>query len=107
AYAAAEAVGYFRAAVGLLERTGDDSRRAMALVGLGEAATLAADHPKAERSYAAARESALRAGDTAGAARAGRLLGRERWRQGAPAEARLAFAEALVLLGPGDSAEAA
>src|SRR5262249_48663263 len=58
AYASAEAVGYFRSAIGLLERTGEDGRRGAALVGLGEAATLAADHVEAARSYAAARECA-------------------------------------------------
>src|SRR5207237_3990715 len=50
AYSEAEAVGYFRAAVGLRERGGDEGRRATALVGLGEAATLAADHSEAAQS---------------------------------------------------------
>ncbi len=105
--AATEAIGYFRAASTLLSDGHDEVRHARALLGLGDAATLAGDYPQAAESYAAAATTAMNADDPAAAARAWRGLARVRWRQELPREAVAAFERTLLLLGPGDSAEAA
>ena len=107
AYAPAEAMAHYRAAIDLLTGSDDEARRTAALLGLGDAATLAGDYRQAADSYAAAQAAAGRAGDRAAMARAWRRLGAVRWRQEAIAEARTAFERALELLGPVDSAEAA
>jgi DNA-binding CsgD family transcriptional regulator len=107
ASAAAEAMGHFRAALRLLGPSGEDARRAEALLGLGDAATLGGDYAQAAEAYRGAQAAWLRGGATPAAARAWHRLGRARWRQEAVADARAAFERALELLGPGDSPDAA
>jgi DNA-binding CsgD family transcriptional regulator len=101
AQAATEALGYFRSAADLLAGRQDDTRRAAALSGLGEAATLAGDYRLAVESYRAAAETAQEAGDAAGAARGWRRLGAVLWRREAVQEAQTALARALEQLTPG------
>jgi predicted ATPase/DNA-binding CsgD family transcriptional regulator len=107
AYAPAEAMRHFAVAADLVTGAPDDDRRMRALFGLGDAATLAGEHRRAESSYEAARLAALRRGDPALTAHAWRRLGASRRRREAIAEARAAFERALELLGPADSAAAA
>ena len=108
ASAPGEAVEHFRAAADLLAGSaGYDARRARALLGLGEAATLIGDHRQAEESYRAVAHMSLEAGQRAEAARAWQGLAGVRWRQEAVEDARAAFDQALALLGPADSAQAA
>jgi predicted ATPase/DNA-binding CsgD family transcriptional regulator len=107
ASAAVDAMAHYQTAVRLLGPDGEIAQRAAALTGLGDAATLAGDYPRAAEAYQAAQEAWLRHGDTATAARAWHRLGRVRWRQEMVAEAREAFARALALLGPADSPDAA
>jgi tetratricopeptide (TPR) repeat protein len=108
ASAPAEAVEHFRAAVDLLGRSADyDARRARALLGLGAAATLSGDYRLAEESYRTVARASLEAGQHTVAARAWHGLAGVRWRQEAVGDARAAFEQALAMLGPGDSTEAA
>ncbi|HXF62291.1 MAG TPA: AAA family ATPase [Caldilineaceae bacterium] len=107
ASAAVEAITHYRTALQLLHSSGDHAQRAVALAGLGDAATLAGDYAQAAEAYLAAQEAWLRAGDAAAAARAWRRLGAVRWRQEAVTEAKEAFERALALLGPEDSQDAA
>jgi DNA-binding CsgD family transcriptional regulator/tetratricopeptide (TPR) repeat protein len=107
ASAAVEAIAHYWTALHLLGPEGDIAQRAAAWLGLGDAATIAGDYRQAAEAYEATQRLWLRIGDVASAARAWRGLGRVRWRQEAVAEAREAFAQALELLGPEDSADAA
>jgi predicted ATPase len=107
AQAATEAAGYYRAAAELLVDHQTDARRLAALLGLGEASTLAGDLLQAVESYQAAVAAALAAGDTAAAARAWRGLGLVRWRRELLHDAAAAFEQALALTEPVESAEAA
>lgn len=108
ASAPAEAVEHFRAAVDLLGRSADyDARRTRALLGLGAAATLSGDYRLAEESYRSVAQTSLEAGQHTEAARAWHGLAGVRWRQEAVEDARAAFEQALAVLGPVDSTEAA
>jgi DNA-binding CsgD family transcriptional regulator len=107
ASAAAEALRHYQTAVRLLGPGGEPARRAAALAGLGDAATLAGEYLQAGEAYRAAQGAWLEGGDTDAAARTWYRLGRVRWRQEAVAGARDAFARALELLGPRDSTAAA
>jgi DNA-binding CsgD family transcriptional regulator/tetratricopeptide (TPR) repeat protein len=106
ASAAVEAMGYYRTALGLLGSSGEIGHRAVALMGLGNAAVLAGDYDQAVEAYQAAGEIWLRS-DTTTAAQAWRRLGQVWWRQEAVVAAREAFERSLVLLGPDDSPDAA
>lgn len=107
ASAAREAMAHYRTAIRLLEPGGEIAQRAVALIGLGDAATLAGDYHGAADSYLAAREAWSRGDDSRAAARALYRLGRVRRRQEAVVAAREAFEEALALLGSEDSPDAA
>ena len=102
-----EAIAHFRTALGLLGPSGQSRQRASALMGLGDAATLAGDYPQAAEAYQAAQASWLHGGDARAAARAAHRLGRVRWRQEAVADARAAFERAMQLLADVDCPEAA
>ena len=102
-----EAIAHFRTALRLLSPSGESRQRASALMGLGDAATLAGEYPQAAEAYQAAQASWLHSGDARAAARAAYRLGRVRWRQEALVDARAAFERAMQLLGDVACPEAA
>ena len=102
-----EAIAYFDTAIRLLGAGRDARPRATSWLGLGKAATLAGDYPRAVEAYQAAQELWLQSGATLEAARAWLQLGIVQWRQEAVGAAREAFERALALLGIEDSPDAA
>jgi DNA-binding CsgD family transcriptional regulator/tetratricopeptide (TPR) repeat protein len=107
ASAAADAIAHYRTADRLLESSGDDRSRAVALTGLGDAATLGGDYPLAAEAYQLAQALWRRGGDATASARAWRGLGRVRWRQEMVTEAHDALVRSLTISGPGDDPETA
>jgi DNA-binding CsgD family transcriptional regulator/tetratricopeptide (TPR) repeat protein len=107
ASAAAQAEGHYRTAVRLLGPGEDGAQRALALTGLGDAATLRGDYALAAEAHQGAAAAWWRSGDARSAARAWHRLGRVRWRQEAVGDARAAFERALELLGATDGPDAA
>lgn len=105
-YAAVEAMAHFRVAARL---AGDDqpSKRSEALMGLGEAATLAGDYPQAVEAYSDAGEAWQKGGNVAAATKAFHALGRVHRRQESSLGAKNAFERALALAGLTDSRSAA
>ncbi len=105
AYAPAEAVAHYQAALDLIEP--DDRQRGDLLLGLGEAALLAAAEDRAVAAFKAAQDWFARtagagigeqAGDLVAMARAARGRGLAHWRLDAPVAAREALEMSLALL---------
>lgn len=96
AYAPQEAVTHYRTALNLIEP--DDWQRGDLLLGLGEAALLAADEDRAAAAYEAAQAWFEGAGDPVAIARAARGRGLAYWRLDVPVEAKESLETSLALL---------
>jgi predicted ATPase/DNA-binding CsgD family transcriptional regulator len=105
AYAFEEAVAHYRDALELLD--GADERRALLLLGLGDATIAAGSEREAMAAYALARTSLQVSGNSAAAARASHGLGRAAWRLEDLPTARAAFETTLALLGEDATSERA
>jgi len=97
AYAPQEAVAHYQAALDLLEP--DDRQRGDLLLGLGDAALLAATEGQAAAAYETAQAWFERAGNPIAMARAAHGRGVAYWRLDAPAAAKEALEASLALLG--------
>jgi len=95
-YAPGEAMVQYRAALTLL--SGDDPRRGACLLGLGEAALLAAAWQDAIGAFGTALEWWRSSGDSLAAGRAALGLGRAHWRLEEIGPARAALQQAVALL---------
>jgi tetratricopeptide (TPR) repeat protein len=107
ASAASDASAHFRMALRLLGDGPEPSTRAEALIGLGDALTLAGDYAAALEALRGACTLNLRAGAPAGAGAAFSRLGKVLWRQEDLEAAHQAFGRALELLGSEDSSDVA
>lgn len=96
AYAFEEAMAHYRDALELLD--GADERRALLLLGLGDAALAAGSEREAMAACALARASLQASGNSAAAARASHGLGRAAWRLEDLPTAQAAFETTLALL---------
>jgi predicted ATPase/DNA-binding CsgD family transcriptional regulator len=96
AYAAQEAVAHYQAALDLLEE--GDGQRGDLLVGLGEAALLAADEERAAAVFDAALSFFERGDDSVATARAAHGRGLAHWRLDKPLAARMDLERAQSLL---------
>jgi predicted ATPase/DNA-binding CsgD family transcriptional regulator len=107
ASAAMDATAHYQTAVRLLESDGDPVRRSEALMGLGNAATLAGAYDRAVDAFQQAQAFWHQLSNAKAEAGAWMRLGRVYWRIEAVAQARDAFERALVLYGSEDIPEAA
>lgn len=96
AYAAKDAMAHFQTALDLIEP--DDQQRGGLLLGLGQAALLAAAEEQAATAYAAAQAWFQQAGNPIAMAQAAHGQALAYWRLDAPAQAREALEMSLVLL---------
>lgn len=96
AYAAKEAIAHFQAALDLTEP--DDPQRGGLLLGLGEAALLAAAEEQAATAYAAAQAWFQQAGNPVAMAQAAHGRALAYWRLDAPTQAKAALEMSLALL---------
>jgi DNA-binding CsgD family transcriptional regulator/tetratricopeptide (TPR) repeat protein len=107
ASAATVAVAHFRNALRLLGAAGEPAARATALIGVGDATTLAGDYTAASEAFRGARDAWLQGGNPGRAAAALHRLGKVHWRQEHLEAARQAFEQALQLLGSNASSDLA